>query len=266
MVGVSHLLLTFSVIGYLVVKGQLPSALVQLKLYWRQLTGIFIAGGLGITCFTYALIYGDVIRVMVLFYLLPIWGVLGGYVFLDEQVDAQRKIGVVLAILGAFLVLGHIGIFSEPPSMMDLMGLLSGFLFAANNIIFRAAQKVDLSIKLSSMFAGAALLSFGAIFIGLEGLPASLSTSAITWLLIYTFTWLLLANIGSQWAVTQMEAGRSSILIIVELFVAVVSSLVVLGDTLTMIEWLGVVLIVLAAFLEAVRVSPDQYLPKQKSR
>ncbi len=44
--------------------------------YATGLGAIALLGGGANLCFTYALINGDVVRVMVLFYLLPVWGVL----------------------------------------------------------------------------------------------------------------------------------------------------------------------------------------------
>ena len=51
---------------------------------------IMFLGGFGNLAFATSLMYGDVIRVMVLFYLMPAWGVLGGWFFLKEKIDAKR--------------------------------------------------------------------------------------------------------------------------------------------------------------------------------
>ena len=93
----------------------------------KYLLGIFFAGGAAILCFTYALIHGDVIRVMVLFYLLPIWGVLGGRIFLGETIDSIRWLGVGCALVGAFVILGGPKIFDAPPSWIDLIASFSDF-------------------------------------------------------------------------------------------------------------------------------------------
>ncbi|MFL0809307.1 MAG: DMT family transporter [Agarilytica sp.] len=216
------------------------------------LVGIAIAGGLAIFSFTYALIYGDVVRVMVLFYLLPVWGVLGGRIFLQERIDRFRWLGVGLALIGAFLILGGAKIFEAPPSWMDALALLSGMGFAANNLLFRGVGHLSLPTKLFSMFAGCAFITGVLFMLGASGsaLPVS-SLSNWAWLLLYTFTWLLLANLGSQWAVERMEAGRSSIIIIVELLAAIFSAMLIDDKRLSGIEWLGCVLVVSAALLEA---------------
>lgn len=219
---------------------------------WPYLLGIAAAGGLAIFCFTYAFLYGDIVRVMVLFYLLPVWGVLGGRIFLQEGIDRYRWLGVGLALSGAFLILGGMKIFDAPPSWIDMLALLSGMGFAANNLLFRGVGHLSLQTKLFSMFVGCAVIT-GAIFaLGLSGetsLPSNLSNWA--WLLLYTFTWLLLANVGSQWAVVRMEAGRSSIIIIVELLAAIFSAMILDDKRLNSLEWIGCVMVVVAALLEA---------------
>ena len=46
---------------------------------------MFLLGGFANLGFTLSMIYGDVIRAMMLFYLAPVWGVLGGALFLGER-------------------------------------------------------------------------------------------------------------------------------------------------------------------------------------
>jgi len=217
---------------------------------------ISIAGGGAIFCFAYALMYGNVVRVMVLFYLLPIWGVVGGCLFLNERLDTVRVFSVIAGIVGAFLILGGLEIFAAPPSWVDLLALLSGFGFAANNILFRRISAVPLPHKLTTMFFGCSVLTAAIIVLGFEALPSDLTLGTWWNLAAYTLVWLLLANIGSQWAVVRLEAGRSSIIIIVQLVVAVLSATLVGQERLSALEWFGCSLVVIAATLEASR-SPD---------
>lgn len=221
----------------------------------KYLLGIFFAGGAAILCFTYALIYGDVIRVMVLFYLLPIWGVLGGRIFLGEHIDSIRWLGVGCALVGAFFILGGAKVFDSPPSWIDFIAFLSGLLFAANNLFFRGVDDVPLPTKLLTMFAGCTLICLVVIAVTPESYPTSVPLVNYSWLILYALTWLLVSNFLSQWAVTQMEAGRSSIIIIFELFAAVVSAVIIGNETIELNEAFGGVLVVAAAMLEAFRFS-----------
>ncbi len=231
----------------------LPSVLVSRcsQLNLKYLLGIAVAGGMGIFSFTYALIHGDVVRVMVLFYLLPIWGVIGGRVFLGERVSLRRWLCVLIALPGAFLILGGLEIFSAPPSWIDLLALISGISFAANNILFRGVGQLRLSMKLFAMFVGCSFITGGLIICGLESFPKSIEFNSWFYLLLYTITGVLLANVGSQWAVERMEAGRSSIIIIVQLVAAVISATLIGGERLGGWEWLGCFMVISATIVEA---------------
>ena len=57
---------------------------------------------------------------------------------------------------------------------------------------------------------------------------------------------MLLANIGSQWGVSHMEAGRSSVIIIMELITAVVSATLIAGEHMDTMEMIGGALILVA--------------------
>lgn len=220
---------------------------------WKVLLAVALLGGGAQLAFNTALVYGEVIRVMVLFYLVPLWGVLGGRIFLQEKIDQVRWLGVGLSIFGAFLVVGGLHAFVAPPSWIDGIALLSGFLFAMNNIMFRVSPTVPVKIKLAFMFLGAFLLA-GGVITQME-IPVSLDVSGQAWgiLFLYAAVWMMAANFGTQWAVTHIESGRSSIIVIMELVTAVVSASLILGETMTPLEMVGGTLIMLAAFLEARR-------------
>lgn len=219
---------------------------------------IALFGGGANLAFTYAIINGEVIRVMVLFYLLPVWGVAGGRIFLKEKIDRWRYLGVFLAINGAFLILGGFEVFNTPPSWIDFIALLSGFFFAMNNLLFRAAQVIPVSSKIGSMFFGCFALAGLLLAMGMAQFPIGITGNAWLMLVLYAFVWLLLSNIGSQWGVTHMEAGRSSIIIILELITAVLSATLIAGETMSPIEWMGGGLIIMAAFIEAFRTKDDK--------
>jgi drug/metabolite transporter (DMT)-like permease len=210
-------------------------------------------GGLANLAFASAIVSGDVVRVMVLFYLLPAWGVLGGWLLLGERVDGTRKLTVLGALLGAFLTLGGASVFSQRPSLADALAVLSGMALALNNVLFRKLSGVAVIDKIAGMFGGCVVWAVPLTLLGVQALP--LGVPAGVWLQLSCFglIWLLAATVGTQWGVAHMEAGRSSVLIIMELVTAVGSAAVINGARLRASEWLGGALIVTAAYLEARR-------------
>lgn len=225
---------------------------------------IMVLGGGANLAFNYALIYGDVIRVMVLFYLLPLWGVLGGKFILNEIIDKRGWLAVGLALSGAFLIVGGYQIFDHPPTLIDFIALLSGFLFAMNNIAFRAYQTLPVVTKLSALFIGTTIFS-GILFITQgANIPVEIQLEGWLFLAMYGLIWLLIANYGSQWGITHMPASRSAILMITELLAAVISAVLVASETLTLIEGIGGFLIVTAAVFEALRSHQPEVQPLVK--
>jgi len=222
---------------------------------------IALLGGGANLAFTLAMVYGEVVRAMVLFYLLPLWGVLGGRLVLGERVDALRWFGVALALSGAWLVLGGVGILTAVPTGFELFGLLAGFLYAMNNLVFRAVQHLPLSSKLSAMFLGCAGLAGTALLVTGAPWPASATAPAWGGVALYAFLWLLPANLGAQYGVTHLEAGRASVILILELVAAVVSATLIGDERMSPLEWTGAGLILAAALIEALRGSSSEREP-----
>ncbi len=213
---------------------------------------IVISSGIANLAFATAMIYGDVIRVMVLFYLLPAWGVLGGKLFLNEKIDRTRSLAVLLALSGAFLVLDGFNFFKTSASWIDFLALLAGFALAMNNVAFRASVDLPVASKMSAVFLGSTILAFVLLVFEVQPFP---DMNMPNWLPVIAFGlfWILLATLCTQWAVTRLEVGQSSILIIMELVTAVVSAMWIGGERASLEEAIGGLLIVTAAYFETRR-------------
>lgn len=212
-------------------------------------------GGLANLSFASAIGAGDVVRVMVLFYLLPAWGALGGWLWLGERIDAPRKLAVASALLGAGLILGGPQALLQPPSLTDVLAVTSGLALALNNVWFRKLDDVSVADKVASMFAGCLLWALALWALGVQPLPSGVPLAIWLELAGFGLVWLLVATIGTQWGVAHLEAGTSSVLIIMELVSAVASAALLSGARLRPIEWFGGALIMLAAVIEARRAA-----------
>ncbi|MFZ5580978.1 MAG: DMT family transporter [Pseudomonadota bacterium] len=237
-------------------------ALLLLPWLWRErdawrgqgsvLLAIAVLGGYANFAFTTAMALGEVVRVMVLFYLIPVWAVLGGHLFLGERIDGARLAAVALALGGALLILGGPAVLQGAISWLDLLALSCGLAFAGNNIVFRARPQLPLGSKVAAMFLGCATMSAAGLGAGVQAWPEP-SSEVWIWVLLFGAGWLLLATLGTQWGVTHMEAGRAAVLIILELVAAVVSAMLIGGERMTPLEMAGGALILGAALLEGWR-------------
>lgn len=223
---------------------------------WRSekhyLLLLLVLGGYTNLAFAAAMIHGEVIRAMMLFYLAPVWGVLAARVFLHEAIDSRRWAGLAAAMLGAWLVLGPGTDLDNPLTGADLLALTAGIAFALTNVTCRAAQQISALSKTAAIFLGCVVMSACALAVRQQPLP-EISSATFGWLAAFGIGWLLLASLANQWAVTRIEAGRASILLSSELLVAVVSATLIAGETLSMPELLGGLLILASTVLEAGR-------------
>lgn len=224
---------------------------------WSSLALLAVFGGLANLAFATAMMDGEVTRVMALFYLLPAWGVVLARLLLREAVDTQRFISLGCALVGAFLVLGGSRVFVAPPSWTDALALLSGFALAVNNVVFRKLQDVPIAPKVAAVFVGS--LAWGAITVALGSDASPITATVAQWLEVIAFglVWILLATAGTMFGVNHLEAGRSSILILMELVTASVSSSLLFRRLPDGGACVGGALILASALLEGLRrVSP----------
>jgi len=240
------------------VSGALVLSPWLLKQYplWKKSLGLMLmialAGGIANAAFQTAIYHGDVIRVMILFYMLPVWSVIGGRIFLKESVDSMRIIAVVLCLSGAFIILDIWHTSWAGISWIDVLAMMSGMGLAATNILFRFSQDLPVMSKVSAMFIGCTVL-IGLSLMLFAPSAALPDNGAVPLAIVYGALWLTLITIGTQWSVTQMEAGRSAIIIVVELVVAVVSAALIVTAGLQLHEVIGGIMVLCAALLEGAR-------------
>jgi drug/metabolite transporter (DMT)-like permease len=241
-----------TVIAFGTAGGLLLPVLWRERARWRGnghwLLAIALLGGFANVSFTLAMSYGEVVRVMVLFYLLPVWGVLGGRLFLGEHITWLRFATMVTALAGAALILGAETLGAFRLGWPDWLAIACGLAFTGNNLVFRLHQHIPVGSKVGSMLLGAPLLALALIACGLQAAPpmAGAAGGAVLYGLL-----VVIATGMSQYGVTHLEAGRVAVLIILELVVTVVSAVALGVDTLSPREWAGVALVLAAATAEA---------------
>lgn len=244
----------------------LPFLLRERKAWQGQIQLLLLLalfGGWANASFVRALMTGDVVRVMLLFYLAPVWSVIGGRLFLNETVTRRRMLAVTLSIAGAFLVIGGTAAFDAPLSIADFLAISAGLAFAANNLVTRAAQTIPMVSKTVAVFIGCGIVS-GLMVWQQNAVQPVWSPTLVTALLAFGFGWLVLATFTTQYGVTHIETGRAGIILIIELLAAVISAVIIGGEKIMPREFIGGALIASAAFIEATDNSVKSEIEKEK--
>ena len=230
-----------------------PRALAQL-LRTPQLWAIALASGTTNAAFNLGVTLGDVVRVVLLFYLMPLWAMLLARLLLGERAGLGGVLRLWLGLAGAACVLWPAGGgWPWPHGAADWLGLLGGAGFALNNVLLRKYAAQPAAARALAMFAGgplvagvaaAALSTLG----GAAGLPA-----AGAWIGgVALFGVVLLgANLGLQYGAARLPANLTALVMTAEIVVAAGSSIAFGVSTLSVRAAFGGSLIVLAVLLAA---------------
>lgn len=235
-----------------------PRAVGQL-LRGRSLWVVMLAAGATNAAFNWGTVVGDVVRVVLLFYLMPLWSVLLARWILKESLTWVAGIRMVLALVGAGIVLGTPGaagasVLPLPQSLADWLGVLGGFCFALNNVMLKRSAHLPEEGRVLAMFVGGAVVA-GMLAVGLSvqgGIDWPVSSGAAWpwWVpaLVLTLSALFLcSNLALQFGAVRLPVAVSSVLMLSEVLFASVSAALLGAGQITGRLLLGGALIVLAA-------------------
>lgn len=236
--------------------------------HWRQLfkqpqTVLWIGLVAGWTNLSYvlAVIDGEVMRIMLLFYLSPLWTLLLARFWLQEPITMIGFISIVIALVGAYIMLA--GPFSAveshlpvPRNSAEWLALSAGMGFSLTNVITRKSQHLSLLQKSFAVWLGVIVVAAIAapILMRIDGqsFPSPNFFSLNNWLLMSLIAILLLAaTMLVQFGVTQLSAIRASVLFLFELVVAAIAAYYLANEAMTLNEWIGGLLIVASALTSA---------------
>jgi drug/metabolite transporter (DMT)-like permease len=240
-----------------------------------QLWWLMTASGLTNIGFNWAVTTGDVVRVVLLFYLMPTWSLLLAWWMLGERPTRGALMRLSLALVGVLLVLKTPeSSWPLPQDLSDVLALLAGFSFALTNIWLLRLQHTPESSRMLAMFGGGALMALACAAVAtLTGvIPAvfalpmdgfDMSTIAI-WLSDANMaqviaTWapyvlglsaaFLVSNFTLQYGAARLSAHTTAMVMMSEVVFASVSSVALGASALTWRVGLGGGMIVLAALL-----------------
>ncbi len=218
---------------------------------------LVLASGTTNAAFNWAVVEGDVVRVILLFYLMQVWAVLLARLVLREPLTRSALLRVALALAGAAVVLappaGGIG-WPLPQSLADWLGVIGGFSFALNNVMLRReAHRPEEGRALAMFSGGVSVAAVLALALSLGGTIAWLPAPAIGWVAgaIGLSALFLVGNLALQFGAARLPANVTAVVMLTEVVFASVSAVALGAGTLSPALLAGGGLIVLAAALAA---------------
>lgn len=224
----------------------------------RSLWWIVLAAGATNAAFNTAVTIGDVVRVVLLFYVMPLWAVLLARVLLGERLTFLAAVRVVLALTGAAIVLwpSDGSAWPVPTSTGEVLALAGGFSFALNNVMLRREAHQPNSARALAMFAGGAGVSLlAALWLGVAGTVPWPPAPAPGWLagLLGLAMVFLLSNLALQYGSARLPANATAVVMVSEVLFAAVSAVALGAGVVSWPLAVGGMLILSASLLAAWR-------------
>ena len=212
--------------------------------------GLF--AGIANIAYILGIIHGEIMRVLLLFYLAPLWTIFFARFLLNERLSMHGYFVIAMSLMGAAFILWQPDqSFPFPQFYGDWMGLLGGFMFALVNVLVRKDQGHNVALKSIAIWLG----------ITLVGLVCSLNVSEPLNLdEIHLKLWVLLLAVGLmmfvssvvlQYGLTHTPANRAVVILLFELVVAAVTAYFLANEAMTSREWIGGLMIISAALFSS---------------
>ena len=216
---------------------------------WMWLSALALAAGWTNLAYVLAMLQGEVVRVLLLFFLSPLWTVVFARFLLHEKLNGAGWAVMVLAAGGAMVMLWQPdGGLPLPTNRAEWLALSAGMMFALSNVISRHLGGVTEGAKSVSIWAGVGVLTV----IGLGLYPGELDfIDDAEWRV-----WLLLIGIGLfigsmtyavQYGLARVPANQAIVIFLFELVVAAVAAYFLSDERMGVQEWIGAAMIITAS-------------------
>lgn len=249
-----------SAAAFLCVLAARRRALATVRWHWL-VPALGFTSGITNLGFVWGTIHGEVMRVLLLFYLTPAWTALFAHFVLRERLTWTAAGLAALSLTGAMLMLWspRLGM-PMPGNPAEWAGLAAGMGFAMSNVLIVKTSRVlpdaKAEVRTATIFGGAAIFSscaalFETMFAPAGGLPfAHVVQPGVAALLVVALGFVLASNnVLVQYGLARVAANRASVVMLFEIVVTALSAWLFAGETPGPREWAGGACIVVASLL-----------------
>jgi drug/metabolite transporter (DMT)-like permease len=230
------------------------SFIVRAPLHFH-VTGIVV--GLSLVGYTNAFLYTDVVRVLILFYLTPVWGFLLARIFLGDLITPIRWLSILLGIGGMLTIFDVGNGIPLPDNVGDWVALAAGVLWAVASLMMLMGKQSPIDYALwFFLWNGIAGIVVSAAFFAHSGtaLPAAeVFFDVLPWLVPLALVLVIPAGFAVIYGPTQLNPGIAGILFMVEIGVGTVTASILTDEAFGWREMFGVLMITTAALIEPLR-------------
>jgi len=237
------------VVGALIFRGEVRAFLAMPRLGWVMALAI----GWSNLAYVLAVLEGEVMRVLLLFYLAPIWTVPIARIVLGEKLDAAGAAAVGFALAGAAVMLWRPELGAPALSTKsEWLAMAAGFFFALGNVLVRRLDTMTDAGKSIAIWVGVTLCALAYLPASAMSVGAASNAALSQWSVVGGVGLALVAmSLALQYGLSRMPANRAIVILLVELPVAALAAWLLAGEVPRPQDWLGGALIVAATLIKA---------------
>jgi drug/metabolite transporter (DMT)-like permease len=238
---------------------------VALRHVWREflpnlkwLIAIGLAAGTTNVAYLVAVMEAEVLRIVLLFYLSPLWTVPLARMILREQLKFTGYLTMAIAMIGAFVMLwrAELGL-PAPRNAHEWLGLCAGFCFALSNVLVKRTATVTPAAKSMAIAIGVVVVALPVALWNTPGIGTWAAAAAPhTAIIVVVGVVLLVTSITLQYGLTKVSANHAAVILLFELVVAAVAAHYLAGENSRMQDWIGGALIVAAGMIATIGGKP----------
>ena len=219
-----------------------------------QLQITAMLAGLALLLYAMSIVYTDVVRAILLFYLTPVWGTVLARIFLGVAITSQHIFAMAIAVMGALTIFGLGLKFPAPQNIGDWMGVGAGILWAIACLrinIYKNYSTIEMTLSFffwSFIFSIVAALIFAPSYI-----PSVAQTlPALPVLLSFMLLLIIPATYASLWGPKFLSPGVVGLLFMTEIVVGSISVALLSEEIIGLREVIGILLITFASLIEPI--------------
>ncbi len=239
-------------------------ALMSLPVMWvlradygqglRPLLGGVLAG-VAFALYAAGLLYTEVVRAVLLFYMTPIWGFLLGWIFLGDRMTWYRWLSIGVGLLGLVVIFADDTGLPLPRNAGDWCGLVSGMFWAVGCTLILTERRVHiLTHAVNFLVVGAIVAVLVAGLATAQGIAAVPDRDAVlspmVWFLPVALILILPGSFATIYAPSRLNPGLVGLLFMTEIVVATVTAALWAGERFGIQEVVGLPLILSAGLIE----------------
>jgi drug/metabolite transporter (DMT)-like permease len=241
-----------------------PFILVLPLLFWRwhavRAGGIWLQvlvfmAAISLVLYSISMLYTDVVRAMLLFYLTPLWSTLLARIFLKDEITHLRWIAMALGLIGMLVIFRIDAGVPLPENAGDWLAVASGILWSVTSVLLRADRGTHAVELFTGNFIWSGIIALTFVFAVEPDLatapPISTFLDQLPWLVPVVVIVVMSGVYASMWGAPKLNPGMVGLLFMTEISVGAATAALWSGDPFGWREVVGIIFITSAGILES---------------